>query len=345
MPIRRRRPSERAAGSRVHALFEAHGGMVYGLCRVILRDPADAEDATQQTFLLAFRALLNGHEPRADRAWLATIARNESLGRLRHADGAPRFVPEDADLPSLHDTASVAEGNAVRDSMLEAVAQLPAPQRDAFVLRELFGLSYEEIAAALGVTRPAVESLLFRARQTLQADLQPLRTAFAGLVAPLAVQQSLAALTATGGGGGVLAALGAAPTAAKVAAAAVALGSAGTATGVEVARHPHHRPAPEPSRTAPPTAARAGAVLPAAKTRTFRASSPVPTTPTLAETALPPIMDETVELPTESVDTLEALTTPSEELPTESAGEETVELDVTTVEEPPPPGEGDVTTP
>ena len=50
--------------------------MVYGVCRLILRDPTDAEDAAQQTFLSAYRGLLAGQEPREASAWLGTIARN-----------------------------------------------------------------------------------------------------------------------------------------------------------------------------------------------------------------------------------------------------------------------------
>jgi RNA polymerase sigma-70 factor (ECF subfamily) len=222
--------------------------MVYGLCHVLLRDPVDAEDATQQTFLLALRALLEGKEPREERAWLATIARNECLGRMRTAATRPLFVAEDADLPSARDTAAVAEGNDARTTVLEAVRELPSHQRDAFVLRELFGLSYDEIATALGVTRSSVESLLFRARQRLQADLQPVRSALGALTLPVGLQQTAfgAAAAAGSAGTGALAV----PTVAKIAAAAIAVGGAGTAAGVEVAHH-HHRPAHRPAVAEP----------------------------------------------------------------------------------------------
>jgi DNA-directed RNA polymerase specialized sigma24 family protein len=55
---------------------------VLGLCRVLLRHRQEAEDAVQQTFLSAYRSLLNGVEPRYPAAWLATIARNECRGRI-----------------------------------------------------------------------------------------------------------------------------------------------------------------------------------------------------------------------------------------------------------------------
>ncbi len=58
------RRRQRAAGERISALFEEHGRMVYGVCRLNLRDGIEAEDAAQQTFLSAYRALLAGQEPR-----------------------------------------------------------------------------------------------------------------------------------------------------------------------------------------------------------------------------------------------------------------------------------------
>src|ERR687885_2814728 len=86
--------AEREAGARLAALFEEHGRMVYGLCRVLLRDRVEAEDASQQTFLSAHASLLNGVEPRDPAAWLATIARNECRARLRGRMAAPLALVE-----------------------------------------------------------------------------------------------------------------------------------------------------------------------------------------------------------------------------------------------------------
>jgi DNA-directed RNA polymerase specialized sigma24 family protein len=65
--------------------------MVYAVCRLNLRDRHDAEDATQQTFLSAYRSLLGGREPNDPPAWLATIARNE-CSRLRRQRFTTRGV-------------------------------------------------------------------------------------------------------------------------------------------------------------------------------------------------------------------------------------------------------------
>ena len=137
-----------------------------------------------------------------------------------------------------------------------ALAELPQQQRDAIVLREFYGLSYREVAAALGLSGAAVESILFRSRKRLQAQLRPLRAALGALTLPPTLQESLAqALPGFGGGAGVtaVAKVGGASVLAKVAAATLALGTAGTVAGLEVHSapkpprwaHPVARPAPE----------------------------------------------------------------------------------------------------
>ena len=70
------RPSPAAAGARLGELYSAHARMVYGICRMLLHHADEAEDATQQVFLAAYRSLLTGTEVRDPAAWLGTIARN-----------------------------------------------------------------------------------------------------------------------------------------------------------------------------------------------------------------------------------------------------------------------------
>ncbi len=76
-------PQVRVAAAYTHELFEEHARMVYGLCRALLRDPDDADDATQATFIAAYKSLLAGNRVREPGAWLATIARNECTARAR----------------------------------------------------------------------------------------------------------------------------------------------------------------------------------------------------------------------------------------------------------------------
>jgi RNA polymerase sigma factor (sigma-70 family) len=157
-------------------LYARHGRMVFGLCGALLRDPTEAEDAAQQVFLSAHRSLLNGAEPREPAAWLATIARNECWARIRSRMREP-LAMDAADAVGGVDPVYEAIRRADLAALWRAIRALPRQQRDALLLREFGGLRYDELAAALAVTEPAVESLLFRARARLRLQLQPIRVA------------------------------------------------------------------------------------------------------------------------------------------------------------------------
>jgi RNA polymerase sigma factor (sigma-70 family) len=152
-------------------LYARHGRMVFGLCRALLRNTADAEDASQQVFLSAHRSLLNGAEPREPAAWLAAIARNECRAQSRRRRREP-ISTDAADAVGGVDPVQEAIRRADLAALWRAIRALPSQQRDALLLREFGGLRYDELAAALAVTEPAVESLLFRARARLRAQLK-----------------------------------------------------------------------------------------------------------------------------------------------------------------------------
>lgn len=175
-----RLPDERVARARTEEYYECHARMVGGLCLALLRDRTEAEDATQQVFLSAYRALLGGSEPREPPAWLATIARNECRARMRSRTREPIADADPETAPSPADPLAEAIRRADLTAMWAAVEQLPRQQRDALLLRVFGGLSYDELAAALSVTTPAVESLLFRARRSLRARLEPVYGALTG---------------------------------------------------------------------------------------------------------------------------------------------------------------------
>jgi RNA polymerase sigma-70 factor (ECF subfamily) len=194
-------------GIRAGELFEAHGRMVYALCRLILRDSVEAEDAAQQTFLSAYRSLLNGRGPDQPEAWLATIARNECRHRISRRTPSTVELLE-ADGQGAPDPSGLVDSRAEMEALCAAVAELPTKQREAIVLREFYGLSYREVAAALGTTGTAVESAIFKSRRSLQARLRPMRDAAGSLALPLSLHDSLSQLIpgfsqAAAGGGGV----------------------------------------------------------------------------------------------------------------------------------------------
>ncbi len=237
------RPSPGVAGAHLGQLYTEHARMVYGICRMLLRDPNEAEDATQQVFLSAYRNLLTGTEVRDPAAWLGTITRNACRRRATARMREPLALIDDDPTqvsPSVEETALGREEAA---ALYAELAVLPEKQREAVVLRDIYGLRYDEVATALGTSRPAVEALLFRARRRLQRRLRPGLVAGV-LVVPLAVQESIAyavpGFASTAATPAAAAAVGV-PLIAKLAAAGAAVGIAGSA-GVVAERSLHDPP-------------------------------------------------------------------------------------------------------
>jgi RNA polymerase sigma factor (sigma-70 family) len=228
------RPGREAAAARTEVLFAEYGRTVSGLCRALLRDRADAEDAAQQTFLSAHRALGRGTAPRDPAAWLATIARNECWSRIRARMREPLPAAEVEGVSTANDPLAEAIRRADLRALWAAIEELPPQQRDALLLREFGGLTYAELAAALAVSGSAVESLLFRARDGLRGKL---RAAY-GAATGASWIEAIIRLAAGGG----------APVAAKVA--VLGLGAAAVGSGAVVVphvydnHHPSHGPPP-----------------------------------------------------------------------------------------------------
>jgi RNA polymerase sigma factor (sigma-70 family) len=161
------------ARSRLAAdLFEEYSRRIYTYCLRQLRSPEEAEDAVQATYLSACRHLMRGFEPQAAQAWLLKVAENECITRLRSQSRRAR-------LESGHDVEMIEETVPSRDhqgdelfGIEDALAGLPDQQRRAILLREWQGLSYREVAAELGISQSAVETLIFRARRSLAAALE-----------------------------------------------------------------------------------------------------------------------------------------------------------------------------
>jgi RNA polymerase sigma factor (sigma-70 family) len=123
----------------------------------------DAEDALQDVFLRAYGALRADDRPVTLRAWLYRVAHNRCIDQLRRVTPAPADVLDVSRTP-LHDPLAEAERREDLRRLVDDVRRLPEQQRSALLMRELEGLSYSELGAALGVTIPAVKSLLVRAR-------------------------------------------------------------------------------------------------------------------------------------------------------------------------------------
>ncbi|MET0836847.1 MAG: sigma-70 family RNA polymerase sigma factor [Thermoleophilaceae bacterium] len=125
-----------------------------------------AEDAVQQSFVNAYEAIRREDAELKLRPWLYRIAHNTALNGLR--DRALAEQPLDERLDGVERPDQAFERRQGLAQVIAAVQELPERQRDAIVLRELEGRSYEEISAALGVTGGAVRQLLHRARNALR---------------------------------------------------------------------------------------------------------------------------------------------------------------------------------
>jgi RNA polymerase sigma-70 factor (ECF subfamily) len=150
-------------------LYRRHVASVYRYALAMLRNPSDAEDVTQTTFLNAYRVYQRGERPRAAHSWFIAIAHNACCQRLRE-------VRRRAGEVSLEERSAVsltADEEAPRvDDIQRALGNLALNQRAALVMREVQGRKYAEIGDVLGLSTSAVETLIFRARRALREQLE-----------------------------------------------------------------------------------------------------------------------------------------------------------------------------
>jgi RNA polymerase sigma factor (sigma-70 family) len=150
---------------------------------------ADAEDALQDVFVRAYGALRSNDRDVSLRAWLYRVAHNRCIDELRRpAGGRADASPEALELihaPSSDPLAAVEQRESLR-RLVEDVQRLPEQQRSALLMREISGMAYQDLAAALDVTVPAVKSLLVRARIGLAQAAEARDTACAAIRADLA---------------------------------------------------------------------------------------------------------------------------------------------------------------
>jgi RNA polymerase sigma-70 factor (ECF subfamily) len=157
------------------ARFEAemvpHLDAAYTLARYLLGNDADAEDVVQEAFLRAFK-YFRGYRGGDARAWLLTIVRNTSRGWLRRERAAAQMVEFDEEIHSEAVEQEQPEAELFRavdrERVREALDGLPAEFREVVVLRELQGLSYQEIGEICEIPAGTVMSRLSRARKRLE---------------------------------------------------------------------------------------------------------------------------------------------------------------------------------
>lgn len=149
----------------------------FNLAYQIVRNREDALDISQEAFARAFISLPTFKGGARFTTWLHRIVVNLAIDTLRRrqrgevvAFDDARAAPEgkDAGPPAPEDPAAAFEAKQVRDLLARGIARLPAAQRAVLVLREIEGLSYDEISRVVGCTLGTVMSRLFYARRKLQ---------------------------------------------------------------------------------------------------------------------------------------------------------------------------------
>lgn len=149
-----------------------------------IRDPHEVMDVTQEAFIKAYRALPNFRGESAFYTWLYRIAINTAknylvaMGRRPPADDLEAETAEQMDTGSRLKETGTPENHILSQeisaTVQQAIDDLPEDLRTAIILRELEGMSYEEIASAMSCPVGTVRSRIFRAREAIDKSLKPL---------------------------------------------------------------------------------------------------------------------------------------------------------------------------
>lgn len=156
-------------------LVRRYTPMMRAYTRRIMNASADVDDVVQEAFVTAWQRLPDLEDAAKVKSWLMRITGHKALDRLRasrvHADVDDIDVPA----PDRVSPARIVEGRAGVEELGQALRELPGPQREAWVLREFAGCSYDEIAEELDVSPSTARGLLARARKYIIVRMEAWR--------------------------------------------------------------------------------------------------------------------------------------------------------------------------
>lgn len=165
------RQAQRGDAAAIEALYRRHSGRVYTVIRRLMGDDARADDAAQEAWLRAIRALPSFRGQALFSTWLHRIAVNSALYGIRRDRRRELETPLDDYVLAAP---AVSEAPFLRQHIDRALDRLPERMRQVLVLHDVEGYTHEEIGDLLGVTSGTCKSQLFKARAKMKKMLRPL---------------------------------------------------------------------------------------------------------------------------------------------------------------------------
>lgn len=172
-------------------MVESYGKAIFNLCLNLVANTHDAEDLAQETFIEAWNSIGTFREVSGLKTWLYRIAIHKCYDFLRWKKRKKRFSimqplfnkdEEPIEIPSNFQHPGITlENKESAQALFAALETLPDSQQSAFVLYEMEGMDYRQIADTLSVSVSSVEALLFRARKSLRKKLELFYTSGASL--------------------------------------------------------------------------------------------------------------------------------------------------------------------
>jgi RNA polymerase sigma-70 factor (ECF subfamily) len=169
--------ASRAADGDIRAfevLMRRYGALVAAYANRILGSEADTDDVVQEAFIAAWQELPNLENEAAVKSWLITIVTRKSIDRIRARREHDHIDDHEIEDPTAGPDVS-AEGTSLEEALSRALSKLPEDQRRSWVLREVAGYRYTEIAETLDLPVSTVRGLLVRSRRALVLEMEAWR--------------------------------------------------------------------------------------------------------------------------------------------------------------------------